>query len=127
MASPDAHSQEEGFCQEKTIPEIPRDSSTRPGTRRAIHESFSWSHFQENVAIRRRLEWTDERQGLIADPLPTTGMPGGPCNSRRTTLEGSLWVLRTGAVRRELSDRYGKRDADRTKHTGQKLISYGAM
>lgn len=55
----------------------------------------------------RRYEMTDEGFALIEDLLPPTGKPGGRWNDHRTTLDGILWVLHTGAQWREVPERYG--------------------
>jgi transposase len=56
----------------------------------------------------RRYELTDTQFALIHDLLPPPGRPGGQWNNHRTTLDGILWILHTGAPWRELPDRYGK-------------------
>lgn len=58
--------------------------------------------------MTRRYELKDEEFALIADLLPPTGRPGGRWNDHRTTLDGVLWILHTGAQWRELPERYGK-------------------
>ena len=58
--------------------------------------------------MTRRYELKDEEFTLIADLLPPTGRPGGRWNDHRTTLDGVLWILHTGAQWRELPERYGK-------------------
>jgi transposase len=56
----------------------------------------------------RRYELTDEQYALVADLMPANGRRGGQWNDHRTTLNGILWVLHTGAQWRELPDRYGR-------------------
>jgi transposase len=56
----------------------------------------------------RRYELADDEFTLLADLLPPTGKPGGQWNDHRTTLDGILWILHTGAQWRELPERYGK-------------------
>ncbi|WP_231871424.1 IS5 family transposase [Planctomyces sp. SH-PL62] len=58
--------------------------------------------------MTRRYELKDEEFALIADLLPPVGRPGGRWNDHRTTLDGVLWILHTGAQWRELPERYGK-------------------
>ena len=48
------------------------------------------------------VQWT-----LIESLLPRQKR-GGRWNDHRTTLDGILWILRTGAPRRDLPERYGK-------------------
>jgi transposase len=55
----------------------------------------------------RRYEITDDQFTLVADLMPATGRRGGQWNDHRTTLNGILWVLHTGAQWRELPERYG--------------------
>jgi transposase len=56
----------------------------------------------------RRYELTDAQYAAIADLMPANGKRGGQWNDHRTTLNGILWVLHTGAQWRELPERYGK-------------------
>lgn len=58
--------------------------------------------------MTRHYEMTAEQFTLIADLMPEDGKPGGQWNDHRTTLNGILWVLHTGAQWRELPERYGK-------------------
>ena len=58
--------------------------------------------------MTRRYELKDEEYAAIADLLPSVGRPGGRWNDHRTTLDGVLWILHTGAQWRELPERYGK-------------------
>lgn len=60
------------------------------------------------MLIRRPYELTDEQYARIEDLLPANGHRGGQWNDHRTTLDGILWVLHTGAQWRELPGRYGK-------------------
>jgi transposase len=55
----------------------------------------------------RRYELTDGQFALVEDLLPANCRRGGQWNDHRTTLNGILWVLHTGAQWRELSERYG--------------------
>ena len=50
-----------------------------------------------------------EQQWLRLQPLLPTQKPtvGRPSNAHRTTLNGMLWILRTGAPWRDLPERYG--------------------
>jgi transposase len=43
-------------------------------------------------------------QPLLPQPSPKGGRPA---NDHRTTINGILWILRTGAPWRDLPDRYG--------------------
>ncbi len=56
----------------------------------------------------RRYELSDEAYALLAPLLPAGGRRGGQWNDHRTTLNGILWVLHTGAQWRELPERYGR-------------------
>jgi transposase len=56
----------------------------------------------------RRYELTDAQYDLITDLMPANGKRGGQWNDHRTTLNGILWILHTGAQWRELPERYGK-------------------
>ena len=56
----------------------------------------------------RRYELSDEAFALLAPLLPMGGRRGGQWNDHRTTLNGILWVLHTGAQWRELPERYGR-------------------
>ncbi|AMV39222.1 hypothetical protein VT85_17425 [Planctomyces sp. SH-PL62] len=58
--------------------------------------------------MSRRYELKDDEFALIADLLPPAGRPGGRWNDHRSTLDGVLWILHTGAQWRELPERYGK-------------------
>jgi transposase len=54
-----------------------------------------------------RYELTDEQWNLLKGLFPTQKR-GGKWNDHRTTLNGMLWILRSGAPWRDLPDRYGK-------------------
>jgi len=54
-----------------------------------------------------RYELTDEQWNLLKVLFPTQKR-GGKWNDHRTTLNGMLWILRSGAPWRDLPDRYGK-------------------
>jgi transposase len=56
---------------------------------------------------RGRGDLSDEQWRLIAPLLPKQAR-GGRWNDHRTTFDGILWVLRTGAPWRDLPERYGK-------------------
>lgn len=56
----------------------------------------------------RRYELSDEAFALLAPLLPPGGRRGGQWNDHRTTLNGILWILHTGAQWRELPERYGR-------------------
>lgn len=60
------------------------------------------------MLIRRPYELTDEQFARIEELLPTNGKRSGQWNDHRTTLDGILWVLHTGAQWRELPGRSGK-------------------
>lgn len=60
------------------------------------------------MLIRRPYELTDDQYARIEDLLPANGHRGGQWNDHRTTLDGILWILHTGAQWRELPGRYGK-------------------
>jgi len=55
----------------------------------------------------RRGELTDQQWAMIRGLFPVQRR-GGRWNDHRTTLDGILWVLRTGAPWRDLPERYGK-------------------
>ena len=57
--------------------------------------------------MSRRYELTDNQYALIEDLLPRNGRRGGQWNDHRTTLNGIVWMLHTGAQWRELPERYG--------------------
>lgn len=52
-------------------------------------------------------ELTAEQFATIEDLMPATGKPGGQWSDHLRTLNGILWVLHTGARRRELPERHG--------------------
>jgi transposase len=54
-----------------------------------------------------RYELTDEQWELLQGLFPRQKR-GGRWNDHRTTLNGMLWILRSGAPWRDLPDRYGK-------------------
>ena len=54
-----------------------------------------------------RYELTDDEWDLLKGLFPTQKR-GGKWNDHRTTLNGMLWILRSGAPWRDMPDRYGK-------------------
>jgi transposase len=59
--------------------------------------------------VRGRWELTDERWEtieLVLRPARRADKRGRPCHDTRSVLHGVLWVLGTGAQRRELSKKY---------------------
>ena len=58
--------------------------------------------------MTRHYEMTAQQFSLIEDLLPANGRRGGQWKDHRTTLNGILWILHTGAQWRELPARYGK-------------------
>jgi transposase len=58
---------------------------------------------------RRRYEIIDEEWERVKNYLPVeyTGKPGRPSGDNRTSLNGMLWVARSGAPWRDLPERYG--------------------
>jgi transposase len=54
-----------------------------------------------------RYELTDDEWNLLKGLFPSQ-QRGGKWNDHRTTLNGMLWILRSGAPWRDLPDRYGK-------------------
>ncbi len=58
--------------------------------------------------MTRHYEMTAQQFSLIEDLLPANGRRGGQWKDHRTTLNGILWILHTGAQWRELPERYGK-------------------
>jgi len=54
-----------------------------------------------------RYELTDDEWNLLKGLFPRQRR-GGKWNDHRTTLNGMLWILRSGAPWRDLPDRYGK-------------------
>ena len=54
-----------------------------------------------------RYELTDEQWDLLKGLFPPQKR-GGKWNDHRTTLNGMLWILRSGAPWRDLPERYGK-------------------
>ncbi len=54
-----------------------------------------------------RGDLSDAEWGLVQGLMPRQGR-GGKWNDHRTTVDGILWILRTGAPWRDLPERYGK-------------------
>lgn len=54
-----------------------------------------------------RYELTDDEWGLLKGLFPTQKR-GGRWNDHRITLNGMLWILRSGAPWRDMPERYGK-------------------
>ncbi|MFG0292408.1 MAG: transposase, partial [Phycisphaerales bacterium JB050] len=48
------------------------------------------------MAPKRRYELTDEQWELI-EPLMPKQKPGGRWNDHRTTLDGMMWILKSGS------------------------------
>ncbi len=80
-------------------------SKTRPCL--AIRQSLCLGYPPGDAPMIRRYELTDEQYALIKDLMPALGRPGGQWKDHRTTLDGILWILHTGAQWRELPERYG--------------------
>jgi len=61
------------------------------------------------MSTTRRYELTDIEWDKIKDLLPPerTGKPGRPSGDNRTSLNGVLWIARSGAPWRDLPERYG--------------------
>jgi len=55
---------------------------------------------------KRRYELTDEQWTLI-EPLMPKPRPGGRWNDHRTTVDGMMWVLKSGSPWRDMPERYG--------------------
>jgi len=55
---------------------------------------------------KRRYELTDEQWDLIRTLMPKA-KPGGRWNDHRTTLDGMMWVLKSGSPWRDMPERYG--------------------
>lgn len=55
---------------------------------------------------KRRYELTDEQWDLIKTLMPKP-KPGGRWNDHRTTINGMMWVLKSGSPWRDMPDRYG--------------------
>ena len=55
---------------------------------------------------KRRYELTDEQWALIASLMPKA-KPGGRWNDHRTTINGMMWVLKSGSPWRDMPERYG--------------------
>jgi len=58
---------------------------------------------------RRRYEISDEEWERVKDLLPPerTGKPGRPSGDNRNSMNGILWLARSGAPWRDLPERYG--------------------
>jgi transposase len=54
-----------------------------------------------------RGELTDAAWAVIAPELPANGRRGKQWRDHRTTIDGILWKLRTGAPWRDVPERYG--------------------
>jgi len=54
----------------------------------------------------RRYELTDEQWNLIESLMPKR-KPGGRWNDHRVTLNGMMWVLKSGSPWRDMPERYG--------------------
>jgi len=54
----------------------------------------------------RRYELTDEQWALIESLMPKP-RPGGRWNDHRTTINGMMWVLKSGSPWRDMPERYG--------------------
>ena len=61
------------------------------------------------AATKRRYEISDEEWEQIKELLPPerTGKPGRPAGDNRQTLNGILWIVRSGAPWRDMPERYG--------------------
>ena len=55
---------------------------------------------------KRCYELTGEQWDLIRTLMPTP-KPGGRWNDHRTTLDGMMWVLKSGSPWRDMPERYG--------------------
>ena len=55
---------------------------------------------------KRRYELTDEQWALIESLMPKP-KPGGRWNDHRTTIDGMMWVLKSGSPWRDMPERYG--------------------
>jgi transposase len=58
--------------------------------------------------MTRHYEMTPEQFSAVEDLVPKNGKRGGQWKDHRTTLNGILWILHTGAQWRGLPERYGK-------------------
>ena len=64
--------------------------------------------WNEGNSMVGRGELTEEAWSAIAPLLPTSsGRRGGQWRDHRTVINGILWKLRTGALWRDLPERYG--------------------
>ena len=75
-------------------------------------------------------EFTDEAWARIAPLLPENGRRGGRWRDHREVINGILWKLRTGALWRDLPERYGpwqtcydRFSSRRSVHTSGSLLS----
>jgi transposase len=61
-------------------------------------------------APQRRYELSADEWRRIASyfPVRKTGIKGRPYNDVRTTVNGIIWIARSGAPWRDLPERYGK-------------------
>ena len=61
-------------------------------------------------APQRRYEMSDNEWKRISSyfPVRKAGIKGRPYNDVRTTVNGIIWIARSGAPWRDLSERYGK-------------------
>ena len=61
-------------------------------------------------APRKRYELTDDEWDRIAPffPVREAGTKGRPYNDVRNTVNGIIWIARSGAPWRDLPERYGK-------------------
>lgn len=55
---------------------------------------------------KQRYELTDKQWDLIK-PLMPKRKSGGRWNDHRTTLDGTMWVLKSGSPWRDMPERYG--------------------
>ena len=55
---------------------------------------------------KKRYELTDEQWELIHSLMPKR-KPGGRWNDHRTTINGMMWVLKSGSPWRDMPERYG--------------------
>jgi len=59
------------------------------------------------MARRRRYELTDKQFERITEALPEVDGRGRPYKDHRTVVKGIFWGLRSGALWRDLPERYG--------------------
>ena len=62
--------------------------------------------FLEEAALSRG-DLTDSEWRILNPLLPNRGERGPPISGKRPTVNGILWVLRTGAPWRDMPERYG--------------------